>query len=160
MRYYTGALFILLVLCISCKEEVEEPFCTNGSCAYEFLNNSQIEISWISQHGYFVEIVDGDKQVFKRTYNYQDSPNIVDDELTEILLFELERDVSSFKFTDEELTQANVLFARFCECFPGYRNVNSGTLEGTKTVNGTWRIKADLQVSSAVGPLKFEASFE
>ena len=160
MKFFSYLLFVLLLGFGSCSEDDNaDAFCRNGSCSYEYFKNSQINITVISQFGAFVEITGGSKQVFKRTYNYNDAPDIIDDELTEILVFELDKAKKSFSYSDENLAEANVLFGKLCYCPSGYNPVTSGTLEGKEISPGMWRIKANLQVENAVGPLTFDSIF-
>ncbi len=150
----------MLLPVLSCSDDSDDPFCKSGSCSYEYYDNSQISVIAITMGGAYVEITAGDKQVFRRTYSYNDEPDIIDDELNEILIFELDKDIDSFSLKDDELAQANVLFGRICYCLAGYRPVSSGTLEGEKISIGKWRIRANLHVNDAVGPLTFEAVYD
>ncbi|MCA6075303.1 hypothetical protein [Fulvivirga sedimenti] len=152
-------LFSLILLFFGCNEEENDPFCPNGKCSMEVLPNSSIKITAITFHGLFIDIIEGEKLVFKRTYTYDDSREIIDDELTEILVFEVPEEAESFKFTDQELSDATVLFGRFCYCAdPGYYPVLAGTLSGVMNSQGIWKITANLRVST--NAVEYDIIFE
>ena len=153
---------LLLFPLLSCDEnDPKADGCPNGSCEYEILENSSISLSNILNEGLIVNIESGNKRVFRRTFIYPDAKDIIDDELTEILLFETDPGVSEFSWEGEELTEHKVLFGRFCYCaYFGYTPVSEGTLEGKMIAPGIWRIKAQLNIGDAVSPDTFDVAFD
>lgn len=155
-------IFVSVIFLAGCNDDAGNiDLCGDGFCTRELFTGSKIEPLQVSPDELFADIVAGDKIVFRRTYNSRDDKNIADDELTEILLFQVDEDIDSFYWKDEELEDAGVLFGRLCYCYPhGYAPVNSGTLKGTRISPGVWKITADLTVTNAVSTLKFEARFD
>ncbi len=140
---------LLVFLAMGCNDDDSSPFCPDGTCSTEIFPNSSIEIKAQTFDGLFIDIIDGDNLVFRRTHHYDDDKEIIDDELTEILVFQVPGNADSFFFEDQELTNASVLFGRFCYCGDaGYHPVTSGTISGELTSPGFWKIKANLRAAS------------
>jgi len=145
---------------LACSDEADISLCPDGKCDMEYLDDSRIEVTMISQNGYFLDVQRGDRQVFRRTFEYNENPAVMDDELREILLFEIDGEATSFTYSGTSLNEANVYYLRSCAfCLPGYHKITSGTLSGMKRNDGSWRIQADLEHQDAVAPLTFDAIF-
>lgn len=175
-------VFILLVvLCffLSCdKQEVQVPNCENckltciepagtnvitndcndnWECSFKVISNSVVSVN--EAQG----VVAGNKTVFQMINSTQGSELIADDELTDILVFELDQPQSRFKFYDGDLARINMRFKRVCFCDEvEFKPINSGCIEGAKNEDGSWHIQGNLNAPYSFGSvhIKFDAQFE
>jgi hypothetical protein len=149
------------------EETNEDPEPYSESITAQFHSNSTIEISEDPQINTKAEIVDGDKLVF--SYNLYTDPyeNTVDDEYTEVIVFEISPEISSFRLEIEDFVNAQAFYYRSCNTCPvkyGYNNITDGFIEGTKTSDTEWQLEADIVVnipaSDGQPAIEFTHSFQ
>ena len=101
--------------------------------------------------------------VFMYKYEFEDCPNIADDEGLRTILFEVPACVNHFKYTDSlELKQAKVLLSLSCECIP-YLPVffKDGTIEGNRIDDKSWQVVANLKTPGSTNQvLSFDKVFQ
>jgi len=123
------------------KEIISES-CLDGQCRYTFKNNSQISLSEQSAFG---TIIDGNNLVFIRRFIKNDEPDIADDELVTVLIFEVPSDVQQFEITSSDLVHSKALYRQGCFCAKiNFEYVDSGKITGTRLSDGSWSVSADL----------------
>lgn len=108
-----------------------------------------------------VEITDGKCLLFQIKTSSGGDPRI-DARVITSLVFEVPENLSSFTLTEEdfEKKKAYVVISD-CRCIDrGYNPVFSGYINGEKTKNGDWKVKADVTArgidSGEEKPFKFE----
>lgn len=80
------------------------------------------------------------------------SEAIADDELTHILVFEMDKDQNSFSIEEEAFENMEIYFKRICFCeFVAFYPVVSGCLQGEKQTDGTWFVQGDLATATTFG---------
>jgi len=143
-------------------EENEPDVITNAcidpswTCDFRVFNNAEIDTEE------FDGLTNGNHLVFQMITETQGSPNIADDEFTNILIFELEDDHSSFSVDDDQLKDLNTHFRRICFCKePGFQEIKSGCLQGECLLDDSWLVQGHLIVSYDFGDVevKIEAQF-
>lgn len=142
LRYLT--LFILL-LC-SCDSE------TPGDISREFFKNSNIE--FVSNQPYKDEpvvktgyIQSGDNITFRYTFNHPQQDDIADDELSEVFIFEVPKNVNSFNYSTSESTENGTLIAdyrRVCFCYFTGFNLQSATISANRISATEWQVNFDI----------------
>lgn len=90
-------------------------------------------------------VASGENLVFKYEYRIPSDPEIADSGFTEILLFEIDRNLTFFVVSDAELSQINAFYRQVCFCatndsFP----VTGGTIQGRQRSTSSWEIDIDL----------------
>lgn len=169
-------LLLLLILMQSCKKD-EIPTCENCNFTCidanesNVLTNNCIE-NWEcnfkvnSQSTIDIEAfngkTDGNKNVFQIINSTEGSPDIADDEFTNILIFELEESQNSFSVQGSELENMQVHYKRVCFCpNVSFEPISSGCLQGEKQPDGTWFVQGKLVAPASVGgmEIKFDSQF-
>lgn len=169
--------FLFVVLLPSCSKK-EIPTCENCSftciaeeetdvltndcidnwqCTFKVIPQSQVAINEGQGVG------SGDKNVFQMHNSTQGHEAIADDELVNILVFELDESQNSFSVEDKDLAEMQVHYITICFCLDvEFKPVTSGCLQGEKQADGTWWVAGNLNATSTVGDVevKFEAQFE
>ena len=90
----------------------------------------------------------GNKIVFTYKHHFKDCPPVADDEGEKTIIFEIPEQSDSFQYNDSvELLSAKTLISYSCFCYPSQPVLlKKGFIEGTKISNGSWKIKAQLQM--------------
>lgn len=178
MKNSVFVLFITLVLIQACNKEDERiPACENCNftcldmnetdvitndcmndweCVFKVIPQSKVDIS--ENQGQ----INGDKIVFQMINDTQGDSGIADDEITDIVVFELDESQNSFSVQDSELEAMNVHFRRVCYCNETeFKAVTSGCIQGEKQLDGTWFVQSKLNVpfSGRIIEVKFDAQF-
>ncbi|MEL7535174.1 MAG: hypothetical protein AAFN10_27975 [Bacteroidota bacterium] len=158
--------FALCLTLISCSTdlpgELKEYSCRSGDCTFSFQENQQIEIIEDSTiQSTFINIIGGDKIVFKYQYIADDEPNIADDEYLENIYFEIDPDAETFSFTDEQLADANLVIQPVCFCVPIVIEPRSGILSGERLDDNTWKVTLDAsyQIYNETNGISFSKKF-
>lgn len=128
----------------------------NWECAFKVTPQSSVDTT--TSDG----LASGNNLVFQMINSTEGSPNIADDEFTDILVFELNASQQSFSVEGEDLRAMNVYFKRVCFCVEVvFKEVTSGCMQGEKQADGSWYIQGNLRVSYSFGEedVKFEAQF-
>ncbi|WP_339815771.1 hypothetical protein [uncultured Imperialibacter sp.] len=174
----TLPLFLLvLVFSLACeKEDIEIPTCEN--CSFTCLEASEAEVitndcmdNWdcaftVSADskvatGEMEGRTSGRKNVFQMI-NSTLGTAIIDDELTDVLVFELDKSQNSFSVEGIEMKGMKVHFRRLCYCGETeFKAVTSGCMQGEKQSDGSWLVQGHLTVpySSKDREVKFDAQF-
>ena len=104
----------------------------------------------------------GEKRVFKYEYSIPSDPQIADSGFTEILLFEIDQNLTSFEVSDAELSQLNAFYRQICFCgtndsFP----VTGGTISGRQDSSSAWEIEIDVifEYGFSTKELRFSGTF-
>jgi hypothetical protein len=161
--------FFLLFLLIAygCKKPDTEPNnnCTPEKREYTFEANKQIDHQRVPRPDttfeyYTYSVKGGDKIVFTYTWQYQDCPQIADDEGKRTIIFELPAGINSFQLTDSTaLRTAKALVTYSCLCYPGGTVlIKNGSIEGHREADNRWQIKASLKIART-GSIDFDQSF-
>ena len=122
-----------------CDNDTDEEF-------YTFKTNSQVVLTEIDEDYYLANVESGDNLVFIYKFVKDDDPDIADDEYVERIIFEINKDLTSFSFTSEDINESNMYFNQFCFC-PSIESIHivNGTLEGEKINNSKWLIALNVE---------------
>ncbi|MEO0895254.1 MAG: hypothetical protein AAFY71_02465 [Bacteroidota bacterium] len=154
--------FFAICFFFSCSTEGVNPStCREGDCTYTVKEHADLIIE-NQDDLYWFRLEEGENLVFRYNYEADDSPQIADDEYTEIILWEIPADQESFDVSDADLEQVNMFVAPICNCTPGWKPVNIGHLEGEKINRNTWRVSFTISFEWAgmLQERKVEARFE
>ncbi|MEZ4911093.1 MAG: hypothetical protein R2774_09540 [Saprospiraceae bacterium] len=128
----------------------------NWECNFKVVPKSKVDLS---KHD---GLALGDKIVFQMIKSTQGIKEVADDEISEILVFEIDENQNSFSVSDEELENMAVSFRRICYCPEvEFKRIISGCMQGEKQSDGTWFIQGNLNLHYSSGPkeIKFDAKF-
>ncbi len=159
MKY---SLFVSIIcVCISCNRTPESG--PPGDYKYEVINNAQIEVdSYTNDEGILsintFKAIDGNKTVFCYKYISEDDPAISDDEVTRILMFEVDSNIDNFVLNTSDLSYAQCVLLQSCFCVVGGNLfAESGSIQGSRNSDNSWDLKIDIQT-----PVKFiiDATFK
>lgn len=143
-----NVFFLVLIWCtISCSDlDIQPTECNDGKCSYLLHKDMQL-IIWSDSVVNHVSVESGEQWVFEYTFVANDNPNIADDEFTENLYFEIDPELSSFSYSDEDLRDMNAVYQQICHCtFPHVFRINKGTINGEKLNKNAWYIEIDVEV--------------
>lgn len=136
-RFIISVFFVFLLVGCNSDDSDEEFF--------TFKTNSQIVLTEFGEGQYFANVEQGENLVFIYRFVADDDPDIADDEYSERVIFEIDKESTSFNFSGEDLDQTNMYFNNFCFCPDiGSIQILEGTAEGLKLNNGKWRISLDV----------------
>lgn len=102
-------------------------------------------VDWYTFSGnYSVKIKKGDGIAFEITSATGiDERN--DSKIISTLLFSVDPDTESFKFTPEDFEEINAFLKRQCRCLDaGHNKIKSGVIEGKKLEKGLWELNIDI----------------
>jgi hypothetical protein len=151
------SIFLALIVTLgfgSCeKKNVEYPECLNqfgtfspdnkpgdGEVEFVFYENSDLSVSDDENRPY-IEKIAGDKLVFRYEYTADDSPNIADDEYSEIVWFAVDPEGDSFEIHENDFKNSGATFGRMCFCVDrGFHWIKKGCIYGAKLGDGKWEI--------------------
>ncbi|MCF6297061.1 MAG: hypothetical protein L3J08_03615 [Flavobacteriaceae bacterium] len=107
---------------ISCPE--------GGDCIFKVLKDSNLEIKKDDFGELYPEIVPGDKVVIKYHFKKKENKNIADDNYSEFIYLEIDKNEENLILKDKELQKVKLLFGRICFCrgSMGYYKVTQGEL--------------------------------
>ncbi|MFK7972520.1 MAG: hypothetical protein AB8F95_19270 [Bacteroidia bacterium] len=159
--------FLLLVAALFQACTADIPTCENctftcvkstysGILTNVCLNNWECEFNVIPQSEVDLEETEGlgsgEKIVFQMVNSTIGDPQIIDDEYTDVLVFELKSDQNSFSVEDDELKSMNVHFRKICYCVENqFKPVIVGCIQGEKQSDGSWRIQSNLTIPYSHG---------
>lgn len=178
MKLYAMLIFVIVLFCQSCDTEDDLiPTCenctftcirvgdtavfsnicmANWDCQFNVLPNARIKIE--ETEG----VAEGANTVFQMMNSTLGSAIIADDEVTTVLVFELDNSKTSFTAEGEELQLLNMHFNRICYCVErGFVPVKVGCVQGEKQPDGQWFVQGSVIASYSYGDLtvKFDARF-
>ncbi|HSJ12417.1 MAG TPA: hypothetical protein VK916_07010 [Gillisia sp.] len=90
------------------------------------------------------KVISGNKTVFRYQYIEIGEERYADDEVVEIILFEVEPGLEEFFLSgEEELLKANAHYELYCYCpftIMGTNAMNNACIKGKKTSDDTWQV--------------------
>jgi len=151
--------------CIDCnftcldknEENVMSNTCSGGECLFKIYPNTEVNLS--EEEG----LKAGNKNSFSFIFTKEDVPEIADDEITTILVFELAQEKESFSVENDQLKQLNLNFRTLCYCVhTDFVEISSGCMQGERQSDGKWFIQANLvfDYPDSNAEVKFEAFFD
>ena len=157
----TICLFIILNVLFGCKTKQQItndvptffqniPCPKDGTCSFEVLKDSSLEIKSDEFGNLYPEINSGDKLVVKYEYKRKEIKDTADSSYSEFIYFELSNQDEHFVLKDLDLQKVNLLYGRICFCkgSSGYFRISSGTLFVDKHSN---TLDIDLSFKSPKG---------
>jgi hypothetical protein len=152
-----AGLLLLTLLTASCnKNSVSD--CTPEKFSYDLLPDKKITISSGQQPR--ISIESGDKLVFNYTRTGRDCKNIADDEVSEILVFEIPKTDNSFEVSGAALGTINCHSQVSCFCANvNAVAINTGKIKGTKTAANKWAVEVDVTNTITSAKYTFSATF-
>ena len=138
-------LLIFVLSFISCNEKESN----SDTYSYTFVDNSKLIISTIEEtYMKYGSIDDGKNLVFEYRFDAYDEIQIADDEYAETIQFEIDSNLQSFSYSNEELLNTNLVFTKHCFCyFPNDESKDVdpvGVITGEKLSNSEWRISINV----------------
>lgn len=116
-----------------------------GAFRFNFYQNSQLEI--VANEGTYQKWAnrkEGNKLVFEYEFTADDEPMIADDEYSETIRFEIEKNTEQFILTGTNLTTSKATLTKYCFCYfpiePGKDVKPTGEIKGTKISDNQWEI--------------------
>lgn len=118
-------------------------------CSFTIEESVQIKMETYDGVMNSAKFESGEMIGFKMDRKYQDNPQIADDEMQEILMFELPAGESFFHYEDENLAKLKTVFATLAYSRDGgWYEVKEGCLEGLKHSGGAWQVKGNLVITT------------
>ena len=119
---------------------------TPESTLLEFSENVSINASSQANDLVFANVEAGDRIVFEYFFVAEQEDLIAYDEYGERIIFEIDPNLKSFSFIDEELTEIRPFFNRFCFCQTiGSLDISSGTISGSQINESEWDLSIDVR---------------
>ena len=141
--YHTKFIYLILAFSflLSCKSKktvsnnenyfLQEISCPeSGDCIFEVLKDSNLEIKKDDFGKFYPEIIAGDKVVIKYHFKKSEEKNIADNNYSEYIYLEVNKNKEHLILKDKELQKVKLLFGRICFCrgSMGYFKVTQGEL--------------------------------
>ena len=150
---------IFLISCSTSDDDIQE---NPEEANYIVYPNASLEVNE-TENGTVIEVVDGDMFVFEYRYSTEGVPEIADDELTEVVYFEVDEDTQDFNLNEANFEASRAYLGKFCFCGrTGYFPITSGEINAEKTGDLQWRISLDvkalIEAENNIPEMTFEAS--
>jgi len=144
MKLYTLLLVVLLLNATQCDINDDDDGNSSESYTYEFYEDSEIVV--VNDQGFeYINIDNGINTVFKYIFVAEEEEQIADDEYAEFLHFEIDPDLDSFTYSDDELLDLQMYMQRSCFCASlPLVPISAGMVTGTKQSNGNWNISMSI----------------
>ena len=144
MRTTIVFIILLTISFQSCDEN-----CTSDRYEYKLFENSQINhVVGAPMQSHLFNIEEGNKLVAQYMLDRAECKDIMDDEYTEYIAFEIPNsaNITSFEWTDQELEEVNAYFYPTGAWWGGvYFPLEKGTIRGTKISANEWEISIDIE---------------
>ncbi|MDG1572260.1 hypothetical protein OZ410_08030 [Robiginitalea sp. M366] len=144
-----------ICLLLSCSSPEEEPRATT---TLEYFENAIVippdpQADPYTATRYIATRGSGDRRVFRYEYSIPAKPNIADTGFTEILLFEIDPELTSFTAGGLALASLKPYYRQICYCasndsYP----VTSGVISGKRLSESRWEVTLD--VAFPYGPVE------
>lgn len=158
MKFFT--FIILCLILIGCKakntqlisqklELNSSTYCPDdGTCNIELIPNSSLSLKKGSLGELYATIEEGDKIVFKFTYNKNVPEELMDAKYTEEVYAELDADLSEINIKGKELNNVKFLYNRICYCKgqAGFYKISNGSLFLKKIDRKTFNIQFESKI--------------
>lgn len=121
----------------------------NGNCSLELIPNKSIEFKE-DEFGILYPIIsEGNKTLFKYTFQKKPIKELQDSNYTEIIYAELETTISEMSLTNQDLSSIKLYFGRLCYCkgATGYYPIKNGTFKITQTAKDSVNFKLDFTIT-------------
>lgn len=141
----------LLFFLISCEKD-ENP----GSLEHRLYSQSALMEVEQGDGQLDYQLTEGNSLVFHYAYTHPEDPKVDDDELLEVLLWEFDPQIESFKIVD--FTEVKAYYQRLCFCDTRQFHDISGTIEGKMLDNCNWEVYIDVAVETSSGTEEIEAN--
>lgn len=139
-----NCLFALLF--IACENE-NNP-CDPESFSAKLIPNKEIVVEFNTEFNRNnFTLTEGNKLVFEYIHGRGQCDNIIDDEWAEILTFQIDNNLSSFRFENDEMLSTHAFYRQigaFVVSIP--YGVSSGVITGEKIANNRWLVTVDIEV--------------
>jgi len=125
---------------------------TDFLCTYKLKKNSDLKTSQYDGVLNGVEIITGEKWVFKIVREYDDNPNIADDEFKESIQFSVPPCDKSFYLGGKDFENIDAIYGS--EAFSrdrGFYSIDQGCVEGKKQVDGKWLVQMQFELKTRTG---------
>ena len=138
-------LFIATFTLYSCSDDE-----SNGDTyTYSYFENSELVIANLEDsYMKFGNVEQGQNLVFEYRFDAYDNVQIADDEYSETIRFEIDKGLTEFSFSNDDLAQIKPAFTKYCFCYFGMeaaKNVDpTGTISGKKIADNKWDIHIDV----------------
>ena len=136
--------------CVLTNTEVLTNECeTDFICSYKMKNNSILKTSEYDGVLNGVEIIRGENWVFKIEREYDDNPNIADDEFKETIQFAVPPCDKSFYFEGKDFEKLVAIYGS--EAYSrdrGFYSIDQGCVEGKKQADGKWLVQMQFELKT------------
>lgn len=154
-------LFFFLVQCSVNKEDNDdfhpESFIGTWTDGKDIAVNYNSEFERLDY-----SIVDGDQILFEYNHTGAQRDDVLDDEWGEMIRFILNKDATSFEFTDEEIEDAKCFYQIFGAWFAHNQySIKDGIIKGRKINSHIWEIYVSIETTPLIEnqqPVAFEFS--
>ena len=155
-------LLMISFFLISCSTSDDDIQDNPEEANYIVYPNATLEVNE-TENETFIEVIDGDMLVFEYRYSTEGAPEIADDELTEVVYFEIDKNTEDFSLNEANFEASTAYLGKFCFCGrTGFFEITSGEINGEKTGELQWRISLDVQAfieaEDNIPEVTFEAS--
>lgn len=136
-------LLLLLWVALGCSDDTAEE---KAITRLTYMDNAAVVAPDPQDPLPVASIGPGDKRVFRYEYKIPADPNIADSGFTEILLFEVDAELTSFTATGLALIQLSPYYRQICFCATNASEpVTGGTLTGTRKTDTQWEVTINVQ---------------
>lgn len=120
----------------------------NGECSIEFIPNKTIEFKKDEFGIAYPVISEGNKSIFKFTYNKKPLINTQDSNYTEIVYAELDNPINEISLIGNELETIKLYFGRLCYCKgeTGYFPIKKGSFNIKKSNNNSLKVDIEFTI--------------
>jgi hypothetical protein len=141
MKTINSLLLLFLVLSSCSKDDIRIE-------SFEFFENSTI-ITESFGDTQFPTIENGENLVFDyEIFTESGDERVIDDEVSTSIIFEINPDLNSFEFINQELEEVNCYFLVFNSEFSIIEQVSQGTIMGNQIDNNSWKIDIDITIDT------------
>ena len=149
-------LFATITSCKGIHFQLKEPIMLdtldcpeNGTCNLELIPNKSIEFKSDEFGNTYPVISEGNKTLFKYTFQKKPIKNTQDSNYTEIIYAELPAEISELSLTNESLQNVKLYFGRLCYCkgATGYYPIKDGVFKISKTSKESITFKVDFKIT-------------
>ncbi len=131
--------------CFSVFKKIEE------KVSFQFFENSNLNIVPAENNiPKFSTIESGENLVFEYRFESEDVLEIADDEFVEVIRFEIDSDLNTFSFADNELGDLKIIQRKICFCaFEESTDALIGSIKGNKISANEWDIQLNITFPSS-----------
>ncbi len=145
---------ILLLLTISILFSCNSDDCDPEVFRYRWEDLKEITVTTdTSSQTNQYQIGDGQNIVFTYTHDGRQCDDIFDDEWTEVIQFEVDKDVTDFEYVDSNIARAKCHYREIGAWTHGIpQEVKSGTIKGKKLNSSEWEISLSIKTTPQMAP--------